>query len=106
MKEQLMQALVWLLWQSNIWGGLLAIRLVKWTGKSPRPVHPKHFLGTEWRNWYVPFLRAGDAALDVGCNNAMHTMEAARRVAHVDGFDYSARHLATRGFLVLRRRLL
>jgi SAM-dependent methyltransferase len=99
------RTLVWALWQSNIWGGLLAGRLVYWTGKSSRAVHPKHFLAAAWRAWYLPSLRAGDVALDVGCNNAMHTMAAAPHVQAIYGFDYSRTHLATAQALVAQKGL-
>lgn len=92
--DALARAIVWVIYQSNVWSGLLAAQLVRWTGKSTRAVHPKHFLKSDWRTWYAPNLRKDDAALDVGCANGLHTLEAARRCRSVCGFDYNARHLA------------
>ncbi|MGL4648812.1 MAG: class I SAM-dependent methyltransferase, partial [Caldilineaceae bacterium] len=100
MIEWLQRALVWSLYQTNVWGGLLSIRLVYWTGKSRHPVHPKHFLGKDWRSWYLPYIQPGDVALDAGCNNGMHTMAAAAVVRTIFGFDYSSKHLATAQALV------
>jgi SAM-dependent methyltransferase len=75
------------LW-SNAKGKRLAIRLTKWTGKSPEYVHPKHLLpDDEAVYWYLPHVRAGDRILDVGCGNAMHSLKAARLGARVAGVD-------------------
>lgn len=95
MRVSLSRAWVWALYQSGIWGGLLSIRLVHWTGKSSRPVHPKHFLDATWRAWYLPYVHPGEVVLDAGCNNAMHTLTAAPHVLRIFGFDYSLKHLAT-----------
>jgi len=73
----------------------LAIRLTRWTGKSPEYVHPKHLLGeTEEQYWYLAHVAPGDRILDVGCGNAMHTLKAARHCVFIAGVDRSAESLA------------
>jgi len=68
----------------------LAIRLTRWTGKSREYVHPKHLLGeTEENYWYLTYIAAGAAVLDVGCGHGMHSLKAARRCRHVVGVDAS-----------------
>ena len=69
---------------------LLAIRLTKWTGKSPEYVHPKHLRAdTEDNYWYLAYLRPDMTLLDVGCGNGMHTIKAAQRCRQVVGIDAS-----------------
>lgn len=72
----------------------LAIRLVRWTGKSDVPVHPKHLItySTDG-HWYLKFLSKDDDVLDVGCGNGMHTFHASEAARHVVGIDYSERNL-------------
>jgi len=66
----------------------LAIRLTRWTGKSPEYVHPKHLLGDSKDNyWYLAYLAPGADVLDVGCGNGMHALKAARRCHRVVGVD-------------------
>jgi 2-polyprenyl-3-methyl-5-hydroxy-6-metoxy-1,4-benzoquinol methylase len=85
--------LVWLLWRMDILGTLLAPRLVRWTRKSPFPIHPKHFLAAPWRRWYLPWIHPGDAILDAGCGNAQHALACAKQGGIVFGFDRNARQL-------------
>lgn len=66
----------------------LAVRLVRYTGKSPHFIHPKHLVENPWHDWYVEYLREGDQVLDVGCANGAHTFKAAARVRRVVGMDY------------------
>ena len=61
-------------------GGAVAVRLVKYTGKSREAIHPKHLVDAPWHHWYVDYLQAGDVVLDVGCANGAHTLAAAGRV--------------------------
>lgn len=89
------RTLVWLLWQINVWGTILATRLVQWTGKSPHPIHPKHFLGTEWQRWYLPHIQPADVILDAGCGNGKHTIACAQCCRAAYGFDYAHKHLQT-----------
>ena len=44
-------------------GGAVAVRLVKYTGKSREPIHPKHLVDTPWHHWYVDYLEADDVVL-------------------------------------------
>jgi len=80
--------LVWLLWQTDIWGSILSVKLVKLTGKSPYAIHPKHLLGSQSQYWYLQHLDSQDIVLDVGCGNAMHTLACAVKCREVYGFDY------------------
>ncbi len=68
-------------------GGAFAVRLVRYTGKSREPIHPKHLVDAPWHHWYVDYLRANDVVLDVGCANGVHTLAAARRARQVLGMD-------------------
>lgn len=85
-------------------GKSVGVRLVKWTGKCPYPIHPKHLIGEPWHEWYLPSLKSGDFVLDVGCSNGAHTVRAATACRSIVGVDYNltqlgvaaarARHLA------------
>lgn len=86
--------LIWLLFQADVWGSILAGKLVRWTGKSAYEIHPKHFLNRAWQRWYLPEVQTEDVVLDVGCANGMHTIACARQARRVCGFDYSAKQLA------------
>jgi SAM-dependent methyltransferase len=69
-------------------GKSAAVRLVRYTGKSPHFIHPKHLVETPGHDWYVAHLGPGDVVLDVGCANGAHTLKAAARVKRVVGMDY------------------
>jgi len=94
MSNGLKKGAVWLLWQADIWSTILSPRLVKWTGKSKHPIHPKHLLHTEWQHWYLPYIAADAVVLDIGCANGMHTLACARQCHTVYGFDYNPKQLA------------
>ena len=68
-------------------GGTVAVRLVKYTGKSREAIHPKHLVDAPWHHWYVDHLQPGDVVLDVGCANGVHTLAAAGRARSVYGMD-------------------
>jgi SAM-dependent methyltransferase len=68
-------------------GGAVAVRLVKYTGKSREPIHPKHLVEAPWHHWYLDYLQASDVVLDVGCANGAHTLAAAARARRVIGMD-------------------
>lgn len=86
-------------------GGAIAIRLVKYTGKSPERVHPKHLVDAPWHHWYLDFLEPGAVVLDVGCANGVHTLAAAGRARRVYGIDADVRQLAIAAAGARRRRL-
>lgn len=87
--------LAWLIWQCRRGVGFLHLpsRLVKWTGKSPYAIHPKHLLGSQSQYWYLQHLDPQDIVLDVGCGNAMHTLVCAAKCRQVYGFDCDSRQL-------------
>ena len=75
-------------------GKSVGVRLVRYTGKSPHFIHPKHLVEQPWHDWYVDHLGPADVVLDVGCANGAHTLAAARRCRQIYGLDYDPRHLA------------
>ncbi len=78
-------------------GKSAGVRLVKYTGKSPHLIHPKHLIDAPWHDWYVEHLRPSDVVLDVGCANGAHTVKAAARVKRVVGMDYDLAQLRVAG---------
>ncbi|MBI4395988.1 MAG: class I SAM-dependent methyltransferase [Elusimicrobia bacterium] len=71
-----------------------SIKLVKWTGKHPEYVHPKHLLGEDPdQYWYLSLIQAEDILLDVGCGSGMHAIRAARVCRSVIGFDHNPESL-------------
>jgi SAM-dependent methyltransferase len=75
-------------------GKSVGVRLVRYTGKSPHFIHPKHLIDTPWHDWYAEHLRPTDVVVDVGCAHGAHTVVAAARCRRVYGLDYDARQLA------------
>lgn len=71
----------------------LAVRLTVWTGKSRYPVHPKHLVQVG-PLWFEKYLERKDIVLDLGCDNGMHTIKAARKVKKIIGVDYQVKSLA------------
>ena len=74
-------------------GKSVGVRLVKYTGKSPHFIHPKHLVESPWHDWYLEHLRPSDVVLDLGCANGAHTLRAAARCARLFGCDYDAGQL-------------
>ncbi len=74
-------------------GKSVGVRLVKYTGKSPHFIHPKHLVDAPWHDWYVKHLRPSDVVLDVGCANGAHTVKAAASAKRVVGMDYDVSQL-------------
>ena len=75
-------------------GSAWSVRLVRYTGKSPHAVHPKHLVDAPWHSWYLDCLGPGAVVLDVGCANGAHTLRAAPRVARIIGMDRDVHQLA------------
>lgn len=71
----------------------LAVHLVRWTGKSPQAIHPKHLLRSSHHTWYLSFIEPGDHVLDIGCGLGSAALAASGIAAWVIGFDYDSRHL-------------
>jgi SAM-dependent methyltransferase len=71
----------------------VGVRLVKYTGKSPHFIHPKHLVDAPWHDWYVDYLGSADMVLDVGCANGAHTVKAAAKAKRVVGIDYDVAQL-------------
>lgn len=74
-------------------GKSVGVRLVKYTGKSPYFIHPKHLVPTPGHDWYARHLQLADVVLDVGCANGAHTVKAAGLVRRVVGMDYDVTQL-------------
>ncbi len=74
-------------------GKSVGVRLVKYTGKSPHFIHPKHLVDAPWHDWYVDHLGSADMVLDVGCANGAHTVKAAAKAKRVVGIDYDVAQL-------------
>jgi SAM-dependent methyltransferase len=84
-------------------GKAVGVRLVRLTGKSPYPVHPKHLVDQPWHEWYVPYLASRDAVLDVGTSQGAHLVRAAACARLVIGCDYDLAQLS-HGLWQIRRR--
>lgn len=74
-------------------GKAVGVRLVRYTGKSPHFIHPKHLVDVPWHDWYVEHLTPDAVVLDVGCGNGAHTLRAAAAARRVFGVDYDLRNL-------------
>jgi SAM-dependent methyltransferase len=86
-------------------GKSVGVRLVRYTGKSPHFIHPKHLIDSPWHDWYVEHLAPTDVVIDVGCANGAHTLVAAARCRRIYGFDYDPRHLAVARRTAATRRI-
>lgn len=75
------------MFQINIWGTIIATKMMTWRKKSPYSIHPKHYLPSPWHYWYLPYLLPNDTVLDVGCANLMHTVQISKNCHFVIGFD-------------------
>jgi len=86
-------------------GGAIAVRLVKYTGKSPDAIHPKHLVDVPWHHWYVDYLKPEDVVLDLGCANGTHTLAVAGRTRRVCGLDADVTQLGIAASTARRRRI-
>ncbi len=68
----------------------LSVRLVKYTGKSPHFIHPKHLVETPGHDWYLAHLSPGDVALDVGYLDSAHFSRSIRRCYGLTPSDIAA----------------
>jgi 2-polyprenyl-3-methyl-5-hydroxy-6-metoxy-1,4-benzoquinol methylase len=84
-------------------GKAVGVRLVRYTGKSPHFIHPKHLVETPGHDWYAAHLDAGDIVLDVGCANGAHTLKAAAQVKRIVGMDYDVQQLRVAAATARRR---
>jgi len=103
--NRISRSLVRLLDAVNRKGKSAGVRLVRYTGKSPYFIHPKHLVDSPGHDWYLRDLRAADVVLDVGCANGAHTLRAAARCAQVFGCDSDARQLRVARQEAMQRRL-
>lgn len=76
----------------NRYGGVLATKLVKITGKYKEPIHPKHLIKIEYP-WFLKYIEKSDNVLDIGCANGSNTIECSRACKKVIGFDYDENSL-------------
>jgi len=75
----------------NYLGSGLAIRLVKWTGKSSQAIHPKHLVDQkpEW----LKYFNQEDEVLDIGCDNGQRDFKLAPFVRKITALDYQKEHV-------------
>jgi SAM-dependent methyltransferase len=86
-------------------GKAVGVRLVKYTGKRPYAVHPKHLVEHPWHDWYLPYLQPGDRVLDLGCSNGAHLARAARHCASIVGVDHDLAQLPIAARTIRAERL-
>lgn len=86
-------------------GKSAGVRLVRWTGKRPYAIHPKHLVAQPWHDWYLPYLHVADFVLDVGCSNGAHLARAATACRSIVGFDYDLAQLRIAARAIREQRL-
>lgn len=80
---------------------LAACRLVRWTRKSSRAIHPKHLVGDLLADWYVSRARPDDCILDLGAGVGIHAGRCRRAGARqVVAVDRNEKNLAAARALV------
>ena len=75
-------------------GKSVGVRLVRYTGKSPHAIHPKHLIDSPWHDWYAEHLGPDDVVIDVGLRQRRPHGGGRRPLPPHLGFDYDAGHLA------------
>jgi ubiquinone/menaquinone biosynthesis C-methylase UbiE len=68
------------------------MRLVKWTGKAPQVIHPKHLIDDVPD--YAQYFSKDDIVLDIGCHNGQRDFRLAPHVKKIIAFDYNDDWLA------------
>ncbi|MCZ7585331.1 MAG: methyltransferase domain-containing protein [Deltaproteobacteria bacterium] len=77
----------------------LAPHVVKATRKHMEAVHPKHLLrDNEAHYWYGEHLDSKHVVLDLGCNQGMHAIFAAKHAREVAAVDFDRKLLSTAEF--------
>lgn len=69
-------------------GKSVGVRFVRYTGKSPHFIHPKHLVENSRHEWYLAHVKPSDVVLDVGCANGAHTLRVAQITRLAVGCDY------------------
>lgn len=69
----------------------LSIRLVKITGKSPYPIHPKHLI--DKKIWYERLLRTDDEILDLGAGSCQNDLRIYKKVKKIVCLDIDKKNL-------------
>jgi SAM-dependent methyltransferase len=69
----------------------LSMRLVKWTGKAPQAIHPKHLIDDNPE--YAKYFGKEDIVLDIGCHNGQRDFKLIPHVKKIVAFDYNSRFL-------------
>ncbi len=73
------------------YGSAISVRLIKLTGKSTAPIHPKHFLTT--KPWFVEYIKEKDVVLDLGCGNGQNSLKIAKVAKKVIGIEINPKSL-------------
>ena len=84
--KQVKRILVIILKQLDL-GSAAAIRLVKITGKSKQPIHPKHFLFKT--PWFIKYLNKTDLVLDLGSGNGQNAIKSAKYAKKIIGLEFN-----------------
>ena len=84
--KQVKRILIIILKQLDL-GSAVAIRLVKITGKSKQPIHPKHFLFQT--PWFIKYLNKTDLVLDLGSGNGQNAIKSAKFAKKIIGLEFN-----------------
>lgn len=84
-------------------GSAISIRLIKITGKSKEPIHPKHFL--HQTPWFVRHINQSDVILDLGSGNGQGAIKAAKVAKKVTGIEIDHRIIEIAKKSALKKKL-
>ena len=70
----------------------VAPHLVKLTGKSKEPIHPKHLISDN-SAWFSDYSKKKDIILDIGCGNGQNALKAAKKCQRVVGIEINEKQL-------------